>query len=1072
MKSNACLVSAVGVLMALSSGATETVVGRYGHADFTSASTVAADDVWFVSSYAGWVTKSGAGAWTLPLSNFLGFFGNGFELGLRGGTLDLASGTSPDYVTTPPAALQKAAVWLSADKNVATDGSTGRVLGWYDAREASAAAADYGYAAPAADDSPVSAATFQGKTSISFGGYYDNGKQSLLLKTAAGAAASVDMCDAFYVFGYNDGKSFAPVLGNAANTSQTYFFTNPGAGTVLSRDGNAFYETYQCGYRRNGVEEDPTVGLATSRLHVVEFQTSPGRTIPVDSLLNDRNKGSGGGYVQEFLLFATRLTDLERAQVTAYLLQKWGIDTGTKLVVNAAEGTLVRMSDAQTLNRMSFAGRGAICTTSSSDATLQAILGYGNRDSSPRYRLSTAGETLEMQGVEYAHALQDGDAITVDDSSKFVRKENNASGAGGTTVVQGARRTLVFDSVPKTKLKVTSGAGDAFLRAPASEANYRPGDAAAATPAATALTIPVGTGGATTTVEIPTAGDWEVEFDIQNTLKMKTGTSWSDGLNASYSVIVTDSSDRECLNKVVQTVDPSEVGGVVPHRRFLLRDLAVGTYTIKVAGMQSTTFQASLSNLAFAFVPQTVRETVVPVVGGDFENNTAMKKPYFASRENNGGSGWTLTNGGLTANPAVQTVVNSMMLYQQVGATKGYQFQFRSHELGRYGDTALAWIHTNSTSKTRNTARAQTATILPAGTWRLRMKACRMTTGTDYASNVDTNPADNLKRCGKYLAIYSATVKVNGGEAIDLGRTDAVDSFFGKTYYYPNAFTVEDNASVVVSLDQHVGWSFSLIDDLEFVRVDTLQEGGLGPELVQNGSFETKGAAENDMAGWTRDEYNDGSTHCARRLDALSSSQYYGRTICDGPYVCRSVNGGRASQLLTLEKGVYRLSFWARARCDLTGGVWTPTYLCKVHFWLSADGSSVTNAICDSDTLWATNFTQKTALFEVKEPGAYHLGFNADMGSKCDSLTDCVSVRKVLGATAVPDVDPDADLDFNLTDGKLRLDYTGTLSVDRLRVNGKRFYGEVSAGDYPEYLAGPGKVNVTGERRGVTIIFR
>lgn len=347
-----------------------------------------------------------------------------------------------------------------------------------------------------------------------------------------------------------------------------------------------------------------------------------------------------------------------------------------------------------------------------------------------------------------------------------------------------------------------------------------------------------------------------------------------------------------------------------------------------------------------------------------------------------------------------------------------------------------------------------------------------MTTGTTAFAKVDVNPADNLARCGKYLAIYSATVKVNGGEAIDLGRTDAVNSFSGKTYYYPNAFTVTDNASVVVSLDQHVGWSFSLIDDLEFVRVDTLQEGGLGPELVQNGSFETKGATENDMEGWTRDEYSDGSTHCARRLCPVQS-KFYGTTYCDGGYVCRSTNGGRASQLLTLEKGVYRLSFWTRARSDKSeGGAWTPWYFCKVHFWLSADGSSVTNAICDSDTLWATNFTQKTALFEVKEPGDYHLGFNADMGKDCDSLTDCVSVRKVLGAARVPDVDSDADLDFNLTDGKLRLDYTGTLSVDRLRVNGKRFYGEVSAGDYPEYLAGPGKVNVTGERRGVTIIFR
>ena len=67
-----------------------------------------------------------------------------------------------------------------------------------------------------------------------------------------------------------------------------------------------------------------------------------------------------------------------------------------------------------------------------------------------------------------------------------------------------------------------------------------------------------------------------------------------------------------------------------------------------------------MSNLAFEYVPNIQRETVVPMTHGDFENMT-FNKACFASRDNNGYSGWTLTNGGLPQNPAVQTIINGMM---------------------------------------------------------------------------------------------------------------------------------------------------------------------------------------------------------------------------------------------------------------------------------------------------------------------------------------------------------------------------------------------------------------------------
>lgn len=1078
-KPNECLVSVLGALTALSIGATETVVVRDGHADFTATSTVAADDAWFVSPQAGWVTKSGAGTWTLPLSNFLGFFGSGFELGLRGGTLELTSGTAPDFVTTPPAVLQTAALWLAAGTNMALDTDSNSVLGWYDVREPSASAGSHCYAAAHADvptKTGVVPTTFQGKDALSFGTYNNSqSAKALYLKNSEGGDYSCEMCEAIYVFSFSTAKKFAPVLGNG---TKAYFFTNPGTaeGCVLSSQGNANWKTYQCEFRHNGDEADPTVGLSAETLHVCGFTAPRGFSVPVDSLVNDRGN-TGGCYLHEIVLFSSRLTDLQRAEVTAYLVQKWGVQTSSRLNIDVADGTCVQSADASLFDLVRLSGHGTMGTVSDPNARLQMILDYGRREMNPRYRLSTAGEKLEVQGTEYALQLADGDAVSVDDSNGVVRSVRNSPGVQGKVSVTGSGRSLVVDRMPSASVEVTAQSGEIVLRAPTdTEPKYVPGDVQTAVLGATALSIPAGLDGASTTVTFPADGDWEVEFDLSNECTFKTSGNWTNGKETAYSLSLADESAAEVFSAIAQTVKPSEVGGTVQHRRYLIRNVVAGTYTFAVKGADATSLSASLANLTFDFVPQVRRETVVPVVGGDFEQELLVK-PFFPSVDNkNSSDNWQLTNGGLTANPVVQGVVNSMMGFAVTSG--GYEFQFRSHELGRYGDNALLWIHTNSTSNARNTATTKKATTLSAGTWRLRMKGCRMTTGTDEFSKVAKDPNSNLSRCGKYPAVFAAAVKVNGGAEIDLGRTDEVDTFSEKTYWYPNAFTVEDDASVVLSLDQLVGWAFALVDDFEFVRVDDDTDGAetLGEELIVNGSFETKGDVDEDMFGWMREDYSDtsGSSSVNRGVRRLAPIQKnYGTTGCEGTYAARSFNGGRISQVLALEAGTYRLSYWSRPRFNSETGVMD--YLCKLHFWYApVGGSSQTNVICDSDTLWSTNFTQHTVLFEVKEAGNYDFGFNSDHADRADSLVDCVSIRRVLGTPRAPATDEGTGLTVTSADpaSKVRLDYRGTMSVKSLRVFGRKLYGEVSAANCPECFVGPGKINVTGAKPGLILVVR
>lgn len=1072
-KAQVVVVFALACSIAYLEAATETVVDRDGRIDF-GASTIAPNDAVFVDPGVASVTKMCAGEWMLPFGNFFAF-GTGFEFGLLRGTLTLTDGTHVDYVTTPPSVLYDSAFWIEAGKNCATNAS-GYVTSWHDVRENSAAAKNYGYAEAYSSVLTGGAeglvvAMKDGRPSVAFRAYASgNLNRSFELRTVSGAAATYDMYDGFYVVSPRGSavseNQHAPIFGNM---SKGYFFSGvKGTGAMLSEDGNAEWKSYTCTYRHNGAIEDPTMAVNGTACHVCEFSVCNSLSIPVDSLVRDRNLASGGVFLHEVLIFTRHLSQVERAQVTAYLMQKWNVATGT-MKIKGADGTVVKISD-DLANKLDISGGTAVGPSGDS---LAPSLQYSARGKDKRYRLETSGGYLNAQGTEYSLMLRDGDNVMIDDSLTTNRIVRNVLGSAGAISLSGAQREVVVDQMPASKLTAISDNGDIVLRARTGvTSSYRGGEPA--TLSSTSLVVPAGTGGVTTSVTIPTAGDWEVEFNIQNEAGFKAGSGWTDGRTTSYRVMLVD--HTELLDKIAITVKPSEIGGVLPHRRYLIRGMAAGTYTLMFAGFQATTIAATVSNLAFVFVPNSERETVVPVTEGDFDSMT-MSRPYFSSRDNFTFTKWKIANGqGIAANPVVQSIVNSMMGIASTG--DGYNLSFRAYDLGRYGDNSLMWIHTNSTaSAVRNTATSP-ATILPAGTWKLRMKACRMTTGPDEfrqsatGDRIGMNPIDKTRRCGKAFAKYQASVVVNGGVPVDLGVTDEVNSFLGETYYFPNSFTVAEGDSVIVNLDQLIGWSFSMTDDYEFVKVQDLPASGLGPELILDGSFESDGKGV--TAYWTRDNYNDGSAH---RVDLLNPvGVNYGGTQCDGNYAARSFNGARCYQPVNLEKGVYRLSYWSRARCDMSGGrSGVPCYQCQLHFWYAEENAAMTNHIVTGDTLWCTNFYETIALFEVKSAGRYFVGFNADQKdviSANDSLTDCISVRKVLDVTGVPDIDPNAELILKPKNGKVRLDYPGVLNVKKLRVNGKGFYGEVSAETHPQYLSGPGKVVVLDSRPGMSIVIR
>ena len=988
------------------------------------------------------VSYTGTGTWTLPLGNVFAF-GN-TEIGVRNGTLRLENSGTPDLVANPPLTeLNKAALWLDAGKNVETADfdSTTCVIRWYDARETSASASGYGYAEAGnvAGAGPVFGIA-NDMSYVSFIGYLGNASRSFIYKATGGSTTNYNIRHAFFVqrvAGWS--ARTAPVLGNTK--SANFFAAAIGAyNSMLSYAGNANPLAYSCDYQLDGVHGDATVEIPMGT-HLYEFTLPPNRTIGVDSLMNDRNTASGGHDIHEILLFTEPLTVLERMRITAYLKAKWSCGGDASLTVNTAAGAVVEIGNGVSAGLKNVTGAGTAVV--GSGASHEASHLYDDAtENRPSYALKDGTASLSLQAAEYECQLSPRDRLSVASQTKLSVLTKDDSGANGSASVTSERQFIVSNLDPAITNLSFSGGGDLVLRVPSASSAYAPGTAFSATFAETSLSVPAGLTGVETTVDVPVSGSWEIGFKMYNAFDAKSGSSsWADGKNAGYKIQL--KRDGNVVFETTPTVvSPAAYNNVDQSRRYLVRNLASGTYTFRAEGYLSTAIAASISNLAMTFVPNPTCETVVPVTDGDFESSR-FARPCFASRDNNQSTtAWTLTNAGLLGNPAVQTVVSSAMGYAGV-----YEFMFRSSQLGRYGDNALLWYHNNSTA----TSPATTIPMGRSGTYRLRLDAVRWMTGTNVHDKV------SKQRCNE-AATLAASVAVNGGEPVAIGSIGPISNFTVESLSFPNSFTVSDGDSVVVTLDQTTSCAAVQIDNLEFVKVEDSASVSLGAELVADGSF-----ASVTSTAWSLDDWTGSYRHVAEIRSPVDP--VYGTTRCDGAYAIRSAQGGKAYQTIAFPAGVFRLSWWSRARVS-DGNV---VYRSPVSFWYAADGAESTNVIVKSETSWCTNFLEHVAYFNVPTAGNYVFGFNSDDAAGTDVLVDCVSVRQVLGAEATPDIPEHAEI--NVTGGgKLRLDYNGCLKLGRLRVNGKSFMGEVSAEKYPEYISGPGRALV--KQRGLVLMYR
>lgn len=480
-----------------------------------------------------------------------------------------------------------------------------------------------------------------------------------------------------------------------------------------------------------------------------------------------------------------------------------------------------------------------------------------------------------------------------------------------------------------------------------------------------------------------------------------------------------------------------------------------------------------LDDIKVRFVAERQPLGIVSIPNGDFEsvtnstidanngnNNQAM---YPARTSSNEAFGWTFDNLN-TSVPAAAVVASycSPVISSANGsATSGT-------ELMPYGDLADGVAGSFHLSLFGNTGSARTSFAVPAGTYRLKGKVAQWGGKINGANARNERPS----------VVATATV---GGQAVALGSVATGDHRMLE-YAWPNLLTVAQDGVVELSLAAGAAADSLLVDNL---MLESVASGnGDEKELIANCSFEKEDAGNGGASidGWTRVSPSFGSTPVSvvnpqydyQTTPGNNTPSQFGQTPYDGIAYARIYNDGGVYQTLSLDPGLYRLSFATHSRAN--GGYDKN----PIRAWLGDSsgnlvaeiGETKVNSVADIEHVWH---------FRVAARGTYRLYLQgtdywkaqyASDGKNHCTMLDGVSLKKVrdeLTAPALPET-----LKIVVSEGaRLRLDYDGTVDVGRLLLDGAGVRGTVSAATHPDFIQGRGVLNVTGKGEpATTIIFR
>ena len=341
------------------------------------------------------IIKTGGGTWSLPLTAFRQR--DPFNIGVRGGTLALSKGNLAPTVAKPTAVLNRAALWIStmddngqrSSKLVVTNGTdnTAYVARWCDERETDVSSptlrycvTDWSleqYCKPGMFGVDALYLEREGLPAVYCNGY-SSGKYLLIEKDGAFAEITT-IRDIFCVFAMVD--TYGYLLANTWD-----YYTETGK-------NNGWHNSYICqtpgtyngkapiwhnanlipGPSRTGwtfldgaYVEDPGKTMMPSGLHLISVKSGRNDGYLGGFWGNQRYETrQGGDYLYETVVFTNELTAAERASVTQYLLQKWGLQPAVGTAngsVEVAPGTTLEIASdsGETLPKIAVSGGGTV----------------------------------------------------------------------------------------------------------------------------------------------------------------------------------------------------------------------------------------------------------------------------------------------------------------------------------------------------------------------------------------------------------------------------------------------------------------------------------------------------------------------------------------------------------------------------------------------------------------------------------------------------------------------------------------------------------------------------------------
>lgn len=1114
---------------------------------------VQTEPVWFAAE-AGRVEKSGAGAWTLAVSNLA--TSASAVVAVREGALNLVGG-APGDVPVPSNVLGRAALWFDAAKaDTRVEGTSALNTGvatWYDARETREADGSWGarhFCATArtswltnevaegvwekavlhpvartfADAPALSYVHFNGRQSGSWMGFCEPG-------TRAARTANIGEIRHLFYSGYVEGSWGFPV-GVMRGTPPFWHPQSPeGAlGGAWSSANSAHPGLFQGRSLLNGAVFDEAATAAKAGPYVYEWDAGD-IAGHLGNFFNDRDMWgptyfrSGGDALGEVIAFTNRLTALEREQVANYLLRKWSPAVPTPTVeVRTARGAEVTVADdaAQTVT-----GAGTLRLAEAGRAQAYSM-------TEPFAGSTRVEASATLVAGEPQLALHAGDAYTVTrdlyDGLGFANAPDAAKAAAGEAHLDLAADVAVrVASLPETiKTLAVSGAGELVLAAPPPVGKgvaAVAGDVYATMPNADMEewtgtgAVGFGTLGATTYhwtvvsrensnlyfLNLPSLrenGHWMIDGGTKNfrwadyPFQGNVVMALKQGCVVENTVTFPADGDYELTFLTggrmdgggypyaggwvkVSLVDGAGaetpvgtafgyVGVSTRRQRFLVRGVKAGAYTFRLDHAVGTgDAHTILDDFRFRLVTDVSAEEVVYPPNADFEQVDMAWDGRYARDAGHTAADWTFAQSEETGTePDVCLVTRGMRnMGYRAGSTRG------GVQLVFYGNAGSA---------------TSAAFTLPAGTWKLRLRkaAFHNTEGWDYRWNgLQVNRANGL--AGELLE--------GDDTVLSLGTLGTVFGAKMARATLPTAVTLTAPRTVRLRLRGTVASTetvapCAVVDELEFVRQDA------GGELVANGTFANTSA-------WTLRSNRDTSTTVFSNNTEKSTAhiwdpcrlvtvgngemqQAYGNTYGVGTLALDICQCGSAEQAIAFPAaGMYRLAFSARSRLWIYENAppnrnWGGN---QGQFYL-VDAQGVTNEIFRTPSLYASNFVFRSTLFNVPAAGTYMFGIRGLNGmpqpdgttlqvgrtpNDVEFFVDQVSVKPA--GDAVLDLDEGLALDLR-DSAKLRLDFTGTNEIDRLRLGGVSVSGYVDATHPSGLVCGTGCLYV--RPKGTVLLLR